>query len=52
LCVTEARRYPSQWRPERLLDVLRKRIDHGAFVIAFICPEEPAANERINLAEM
>jgi hypothetical protein len=33
-----------------LLDALRKRIDHGAFVVTFICPEEPAANECVCLA--
>jgi hypothetical protein len=33
-----------------LLDILRKRIDHGAFVVTFICPEEPAANECVYLA--
>jgi hypothetical protein len=36
--------------PERLLDVLRKRIDHSALVITLICPEEPAANECVDLA--
>jgi hypothetical protein len=36
-------------RPKRLLDALRKRIDNGAFVITLVCPEEPAANERVNL---
>jgi hypothetical protein len=29
---------------------VRKRIDHGAFVVALVCPEEPAVNERIDLA--
>jgi hypothetical protein len=33
-----------------LLDVLGKRIDHGAFVITFVCPEEPVVNERVDLA--
>jgi hypothetical protein len=32
-----------------LLDVLRKRIDHSAFVLALVCPEEPAVNERFDL---
>jgi hypothetical protein len=32
-----------------LLDVLRKRIDHRAFVITLVCPEEPAVNERVDL---
>jgi hypothetical protein len=50
LRVTSAERCPSQWRPESLLDVLRKRIDHSAFVITLVCPEEPAVNERVDLA--
>jgi hypothetical protein len=33
-----------------LLDVLGKRIDHRAFVITLVCPEEPAVNERVDLA--
>jgi hypothetical protein len=33
-----------------LLDVLGKRIDDGAFVITFVCPEEPVVNERVDLA--
>jgi hypothetical protein len=33
-----------------LLDVLRKRIDHSAFVITFVCPEEPAVHECVDLA--
>jgi hypothetical protein len=33
-----------------LLNVLRKRIDHSAFVITLVCPEEPAVNERVDLA--
>jgi hypothetical protein len=37
-----ARRCPSQCRPERLLDVSGKRIDHSAFVITLVCPEEAA----------
>jgi hypothetical protein len=32
-----------------LLDVLRKRLDHSAFVIAFACSEETAVNERVDL---
>jgi hypothetical protein len=40
---------PSQWRPERSLDVVRKRIDHGTLVVTFIRPEEPAVNERVDL---
>jgi hypothetical protein len=32
-----------------LLDALRKRIDNGAFVITLVCPEEPAANECVDL---
>jgi hypothetical protein len=32
-----------------LLDVLRKRIDHSAFVITFVRLEEPAVNERVDL---
>jgi hypothetical protein len=32
-----------------LLDVLRKRIDHRAFVLALVCQEEPAANECVDL---
>jgi hypothetical protein len=31
-----------------LLDELRKRIDHS--VVALVCPEEPAVNERVDLA--
>jgi hypothetical protein len=50
LSVTATRRCRSQWRPERLLDALRKRIDHGAFVGTFICPQEPAANECVYFA--
>jgi hypothetical protein len=42
----------SLWRSESLFDVLRKCIDHSAFVATFVCPEEPAANERVDLAEM
>jgi hypothetical protein len=33
-----------------LLNVLRKRIDHGAFIITLVGPEEPAADECIDLA--
>jgi hypothetical protein len=33
-----------------LLDVLRKRIDHRAFVVTFVRLEQPAANERVDLA--
>jgi hypothetical protein len=33
-----------------LLDVLRKRIDHGTFIITLVCPEEPAADECVDLA--
>jgi hypothetical protein len=33
-----------------LLDVLQKRIDHSAVVIAFVGPKEPAANECVDLA--
>jgi hypothetical protein len=33
-----------------LHDVLRKCIDHGAFVGTFICPQEPAANECVYFA--
>jgi hypothetical protein len=32
-----------------LLDVLRKRIDHGTLVVMIVCPEEPAINERVDL---
>jgi hypothetical protein len=32
-----------------LLDELRKRIDHSVFVVALVCPEEPAVNERVDL---
>jgi hypothetical protein len=32
-----------------LLNVLRKRIDHGAFVITLVGPEEPAADECVDL---
>jgi hypothetical protein len=32
-----------------LLDVLRNRIDYSAFVITFLCPEQPAVNERVDL---
>jgi hypothetical protein len=32
-----------------LLYVLGKCIDHSAFVVTFICPEEPAVNERVDL---
>jgi hypothetical protein len=32
-----------------LLDVLRKRIDHSAFVVTFVCPEELAVNQRVDL---
>jgi hypothetical protein len=45
-----ARRCSSHWRPERLLDAVRKRIDHGAFLVTFVCPEEPAVNECLDLA--
>ena len=37
---------------ERLLDVLRKRINHSAFVITFVCSEEPAVNERVDPGAM
>lgn len=50
--VTVSPRSPSQCRSERLLDVLRKRIDHSAFVVTLICPEEPAVNERVDLAKV
>jgi hypothetical protein len=43
------RRCPSQWRPERLRYVVGKRVDHSAFVITLVCPEEPAINERVDL---
>jgi hypothetical protein len=33
-----------------LLDVLRKRIDHSAFVVTLVCPEEPVVNECVDLA--
>jgi hypothetical protein len=33
-----------------LLDVLRKRIGHRAFIVTLFCPEEPAVNERVDLA--
>jgi hypothetical protein len=49
LRVTAGRHCPSQWRPESSLDVVRKRIDDSAFVVTFICPEEPAVNERVDL---
>jgi hypothetical protein len=32
--------------------VLRKRVDHSAFVITFVCPEEPAMDERVDFATM
>jgi hypothetical protein len=32
-----------------LLDVLRKRIDHSAFVVTLVCPKEPVANECVYL---
>jgi hypothetical protein len=32
-----------------LLDVLRKRIDHRAFMITLVGPEEPAADECVDL---
>jgi hypothetical protein len=35
-----------------LLDVLRKRINHSAFVITFVCSEEPAVNERVDPGAM
>jgi hypothetical protein len=28
-----------------LFHLLRKRIDHSAFVVTLVCPEEPAVNE-------
>lgn len=45
-----ARRSPSQCRPERLLDVLGKCIDHGTFIITLVGPEEPAVDECVDLA--
>ena len=39
----------SLWRSERLLDVLRNRIDHRAFVVTLFCLKEPAVNERVDL---
>jgi hypothetical protein len=33
-----------------LLDVLRKRIDHRAILVTFVCPEEPAVHECVDLA--
>jgi hypothetical protein len=33
-----------------LLDVLRKRIDHRAFLVTFVGREEPAVNECVDLA--
>jgi hypothetical protein len=33
-----------------LLDILGKRIDHRAFVLAVVCPKEPATNERVDFA--
>jgi hypothetical protein len=35
-----------------LLDVLRKRIDHSAFVVTLVCPKEPVANECVYLTAM
>jgi hypothetical protein len=32
-----------------LLDVPRKRIDHGAFVVTLVSPQKPAVNERVDL---
>ena len=49
LCVTVARRYPSQCRSERLLNVLRKGVDHGTLVVMIVRREEPAVNERVDL---
>ena len=43
------RRYPSRCRPERLLDVLRKRVADSAIVFAVVYPEQPAADECIDL---
>jgi hypothetical protein len=40
----------SLWRSERVLDVLGKRIDHRAFVVALVFQEEPAADECVDLA--
>jgi hypothetical protein len=28
---------------------MRKRIDHRAFVVTVVCPEEPATNECVDL---
>jgi hypothetical protein len=34
----------------RAFHIVRKRIDHRAFVVTFICPEGFAANECVDLA--
>jgi hypothetical protein len=44
-----SRRYPSRCRPERLLDVLRKRVANSAIVFAVAYREQPAADEGIDL---
>jgi hypothetical protein len=33
-----------------LLDVVRKRIDHGALIITLGCPEKSVLNESVDLA--
>ena len=43
------RRYPSQCRSQRLLDMLRKRVADSAIVFAVVYPEQPAADECIDL---
>jgi hypothetical protein len=35
-----------------LLNVLRKRIDHSAFIIMLFCPKETAADESVDLGAM
>jgi hypothetical protein len=50
LRVTAGRGCPSQWQPQPSLYVFGQRIDHSAFLVTLGCPQEPAVNERVDLA--